>query len=160
MDGLDLSRPKYQALISVSVFFELIWYFKSMNKKNLSVDEFTTTCPVTAGPDDFLGEVLAAMKLANIRHMPVTSTGQVVGLVSHRDATGDNEQTLVGEVMKTEVYTVSKDDMIHDVAFEMSARKIGSAVVVDENEELYGIFTTTDALNALVEVVRGVFDNE
>ena len=37
----------------------------------------------------------------------------------------------------------------------MSSKKLGSAIVLDEQGDLAGIFTTTDALNALVEVIRG-----
>jgi acetoin utilization protein AcuB len=38
-----------------------------------------------------------------------------------------------------------------EVAFEMSSRKIGS-VLVTEDDQLLGIFTVTDALNALIEI--------
>ena len=34
-------------------------------------------------------------------------------------------------------------------------KKIGSAVIVDSNADDIGIFTTTDALNALIEILRG-----
>jgi len=34
----------------------------------------------------------------------------------------------------------------------LSNNKIGSALVLDTNDQVWGIFTTTDALNALVEV--------
>ena len=37
----------------------------------------------------------------------------------------------------------------------MSDAKIGSLIVNDDNEKLVGIFTNTDALNALIEVLRG-----
>jgi CBS domain-containing protein len=39
------------------------------------------------------------------------------------------------------------------VAYRLSKEKKGSAIVLDLEERLYGIFTTTDALNALVEIV-------
>ena len=50
--------------------------------------------------------------------------------------------------------TVSSEMPLDEVAFEMSTRKVGSVIVNDENDELLGIFTVTDALNALIEIAR------
>lgn len=48
--------------------------------------------------------------------------------------------------------------VVFEAAYEMSLNKIGSMVVVDDHGEVFGIFTTTDALNALIEIVRGEVD--
>jgi len=40
------------------------------------------------------------------------------------------------------------------VAFTMSDRKIGSVIVNEDDGEFLGIFTVTDALNALIEISR------
>ena len=56
--------------------------------------------------------------------------------------------------MTADPYTVSIEANLDDVAFEMSRNKYGSAIVMDNNDEVYGIFTSTDALNALIEVLR------
>ena len=53
------------------------------------------------------------------------------------------------------VVTLSeRDAMALKQLLAMSKQKIGSAVVSDHNE-IVGIFTSTDALNALVEILRG-----
>lgn len=51
--------------------------------------------------------------------------------------------------------TVRTNDPLDEVAYRMSDLKIGSVIVLDEYGSFYGIFTATDALNALIEVVRG-----
>ena len=51
--------------------------------------------------------------------------------------------------------TVSSGTSLIDAAFEMSEVKIGSLIVNDEHGRVMGIFTSTDGLNALVEVLRG-----
>lgn len=46
-----------------------------------------------------------------------------------------------------------RDNTLDEVAYEMSSRKIGG-VIVNEGSKFLGIFTSTDALNALIEITR------
>jgi len=57
--------------------------------------------------------------------------------------------------MEHSPYVVESGTPLDQVALEMSNRKIGSAIVRNFDSFNYGIFTSTDALNALIEVVRG-----
>jgi acetoin utilization protein AcuB len=50
--------------------------------------------------------------------------------------------------------TVNSQTSLDEVAFEMSKNKIGSVIVNDEEDKFLGIFTATDALNALIEIAR------
>ena len=43
---------------------------------------------------------------------------------------------------------------LDEVAHAMSEKKVGSVIVNDEDGKFLGIFTVTDALNALIEIVR------
>ena len=56
--------------------------------------------------------------------------------------------------MKKDPYCASPHARISEVAMEMSSNKYGSAIILD-NEGGIGIFTSIDALNALIEIVRG-----
>ena len=56
--------------------------------------------------------------------------------------------------MASDPVTVNSQASLDEVAFEMSQKKIGSVIVNDENENFLGIFTVTDALNALIEIAR------
>ena len=56
--------------------------------------------------------------------------------------------------MKKDPYIVDSTTKLSEVAFYMAKHKYGSALVQEPDGEL-GIFTSTDALNALVEVLRG-----
>lgn len=51
-------------------------------------------------------------------------------------------------------YSASIDAPLEEIALELSNRKFGSVLVYDRNDKFYGIFTATDALNALVEILR------
>jgi acetoin utilization protein AcuB len=126
----------------------------------ISVEEFTTPCPITVSPEASLGTVSQLMTRHGIRHIPIVSGTDPIGIISDRDIRVLNQFPLwesfnVAKVMVSNPFTVTYDAKIDSVAYEMSKRKIGSAVVMDEVGQIMGIFTSTDALNALVEVVRG-----
>ena len=128
--------------------------------KFLSVEEFTTPCPVCVSPKTSLSSVSNLMNKHGIRHITVVDNAIPVGVISERDLRVVEKfpawvSFQVGDVMTKDPYSVSYDEKIDAVALEMSRRKIGSAVVLNEVGEIFGIFTTTDALNALVEIVRG-----
>ncbi len=85
----------------------------------------------------------------------------MVGLISERDvrvasARNDEERQLVraSDIMAEAPVSVTASQPLDEVAFLMSERKIGSVIVNEEDGKLLGIFTATDALNALIEVLR------
>lgn len=126
----------------------------------IPVDEFTTPCPVTVHRGTSMEQVKMLMEEYGIRHVPVVDSNEAVGIISDRDlkvlGKFPSWNTFVAEdVMSVNPYTVSPDTNIDEVAYYMSANKIGSALVQDEHGEVVGIFTSTDALNALVELIRG-----
>ncbi len=127
----------------------------------IPVEEYTTPGAVTASPNADFSEMMKKMKNGEFRHLPIMDGGKVVGLVSHRDlklleglgtlAT----QVSASDIMHRDVYVVDSKASLEDVVFEMSSRKIGSAVISDGGDNSVGIFTSTDALNALIEIIRG-----
>jgi acetoin utilization protein AcuB len=83
-----------------------------------------------------------------------------VGIVSERDlkvVAGlkmlEKNLLTAADIMSPDPVTVDASTMLDEVAFEMSEKKIGS-VIVTENDQFLGIFTVTDALNALIEAAR------
>lgn len=126
----------------------------------IPVDEFTTPSPVTVTPSTPLSDVVRLMRENGFFHLPVVDGDHPVGIISERDvrgvATSDRPLSLitVGEVMSTPVYSVEVGTALETVALGMARRHVGSALVT-QNGSIAGIFTGTDALNALVEVLRG-----
>lgn len=126
---------------------------------NVAVEEYTSPILVTIDPSANLDEALELMQENGIRHLPVVRDEKVLGIVSERDLllhVGKNWTPMmkVGDVMSTNLLSVHLNDTLGDVAYQLSSQKVGSAIVLDDNEDLYGIFTTTDALNALVEIMN------
>lgn len=131
-----------------------------MEQLNLPVEEFTTPDPVTASEETTVEELSKLMTEHGVRHIPIVRNGQVTGIVSERDLkviAGLNlkEKSLISaaDVMARDPVTVNAQETLDEVAFQMSSHKIGS-VIVNEDGKLLGIFTSTDALNALIEITR------
>ena len=127
--------------------------------KNISVEEFTTPCPKVVSLDTELSELERLMKDEGFRHIPVKDNGNLVGIISERDIffayrSEERDQLLAKDIMHKDPYLVDSSTKLSEVAFDMSRNKYGSALVKTPDGEL-GIFTSTDALNALVEVLRG-----
>ncbi len=124
---------------------------------NTTVEEFTSINPITINLNASLEEALKIMNDKGIRHLLVTDDKKIAGIVSERDILANYEKSwsfplLVKKIMKTDIYYAYTKDDLKDVAFKLATKKIGSAVILDLDDTLYGIFTTTDALNALVEI--------
>ena len=124
---------------------------------SMIVEEYTSPILVTIAPDENLDRAIELLQENGIRHLPVIENNELIGIVSERDLllhVGKNwsAMTKVGDIMNTDILAVHANDDIGQVAYQLSSHKMGSAIVLDENDNLFGIFTTTDALNALVEM--------
>lgn len=125
---------------------------------NVPVGEYSSLVSLSAEEDTPVSKIVEMMEDMGIRHIPILKDKKPVGIISARDlqsAHASGEDPPAADIMVRHPFCVHNETDIGEVAFEMSSRKIGSALVLDENERLDGIFTTVDALNALVEIVRG-----
>jgi acetoin utilization protein AcuB len=124
----------------------------------IRVDEYTSPVLVKISADKNLDEALEIMQNNGVRHLPVEHNGKIVGIVSERDLMafmGKDWTSMVKieDIMNINVLSVYGSENLGEVALQLSSQKVGSALVLDENGDIYGIFTTTDALNALVEIL-------
>lgn len=128
---------------------------------NLPVENYTTRNPITAAVDTAIDELRQIMKDHNIRHLPIVRGTSVVGVVSDRDlrvvgglTMAEKLQLRADDIMTVDPVTVTYDTPLDEVAHVMSERKVGSVIVNDKAGALVGIFTVTDALDALIEIVH------
>jgi acetoin utilization protein AcuB len=120
------------------------------------IKEFMTRNPITIADHQSLATAHRMMREHGVRHLPVLSAGKLVGVVSMRDLYFietlpgvKTDEVLVSEAMSSEVYTVSPDTPLDEVVREMADNKYGSVIVVDSTRAV-GVFTTVDALRALL----------
>jgi len=119
-----------------------------------------TVCPHTIGSDQKLAKAHQIMRELGIRHLPVLRGGELVGVLSQRDlyfletlSGVDIDIDQVADAMTPEVFTTHPDEPLRNVAREMANKKYGCAVVMDEQRRVRGIFTVTDALRCLADVL-------
>lgn len=128
---------------------------------SVPVEEFTTPDPITANEEMSIDDLRHLMEKHGIRHLPVVRGNSVVGVISDRDVrlvsgltVAEKLQVRASDIMAAAPLTVSASTPLDEVAFAMSDKKVGSVIVNDEDGRFLGIFTATDALNALIEIVR------
>jgi len=110
-------------------------------------------------------DVSELIEARNIRHVPVVSGDEVIGMMSKTDlqkisfvnnTDGDNVSTAmydilsIEQVMTKDLMTVQSSDTIHRVADILSENEFHALPVVEE-KKLVGIVTTTDLIKYLVE---------
>lgn len=121
-----------------------------------AVRQFMTVTPHGIEPNETLAVARERMNELKVRHLPVRSGGHVVGVISERDLyllssfpEVDFQKAKVGFAMTPDPYCVPPEATLRDVTGEMERRRIGSALVIDDQKRLMGIFTDTDALRIL-----------
>jgi acetoin utilization protein AcuB len=131
-----------------------------MSKPIPTIQRYMTTSPHSIGKDQRISVAEKLMDEHQIRHLPVLHGGKLVGMVTHRDISliqalrdVDPGKLNVEEAMSTNVYSVTPDVPLDEVAREMADKKYGSAVVL-QNAKVVGIFTTVDACRALAELLE------
>lgn len=123
------------------------------------VGDVMTVLPLTIDIERNLAEARTRMLTLDVRHLPVLSGQRVVGMLSERDiglAAGlgmELEKVSVGAAMSAGAFIVRPDEKLETVLLVMAERKLGSAVVL-QDERVAGVFTSTDALRLLSTIVK------
>jgi acetoin utilization protein AcuB len=125
--------------------------------KTPRISRYMTRSPHTIGRDQTLERAHELMNAHRIRHLPVLDGGELVGLLSQRDMyfvemldSTPRAEVKVEEAMTQDVFEVQNDAKLAQVAATMLRKKLGCAVVTEAGK-VVGVFSTTDALRALVE---------
>ncbi len=134
--------------------------------KSLLVRDWMTSNVITVQDDTTLPEAHRIMQERDVRRLPVTQNGRLVGIVTRSDIRGaqPSEATSlsvwelnyllanlkVREIMSTDLKTLAPDDTIKDAAIKMHEHKIGALPVVDPSGKLVGILTESDIFRILI----------
>jgi len=127
-----------------------------------SIGQVMTPFPYAIELDQRVSEARVLMEEHAVRHLPVTSEGKLVGVVTDRDiglAVGPppvppEQDLLVRALSIPDPYTVAFHTPLDGVLLEMARRHIGSTLVTRKGK-LVGIFTSTDACRLFAHHLRG-----
>ena len=128
-----------------------------MTTHDVTVDQYATPNPQGVERRTPVPKIAEIMRKGGFRHVPVVEAGLVVGIISDRDVrmlanvTGLDSVT-AAEAMTKNPYLVDSGTALMKVASDMAYRRVGSAVVVKDGAPT-AIFTATDALRALIEIL-------
>jgi acetoin utilization protein AcuB len=114
-----------------------------------------TPNPVTVAQEDLLIQARLKMEKGNFRRLPVVKNGDLVGILSDRDIqqhVGLLDRTEVRAAMHKDPLTVAPGTTVETAAQLMMKQKIGGLPVL-ENKRLVGIITTTDIMQAFLEIM-------
>jgi acetoin utilization protein AcuB len=124
-----------------------------------------TSFPYFVEADDTAATMERMMDEHNIRHLPVQENGTVVGIVSERDLhhqvrrgapKAEKDKIRARQIMVPDPYIVPFRTPLHEVVFEMAARRIGS-VLVQRQGKLAGILSAMDVCRIFGEYLENMF---
>ena len=117
---------------------------------------------VTISVSERLSTVQDIMTLGGVRHIPVVSGGDLVGVVTERDLLRTSLSNLneygaderraflhaieIERVMSAPPVTIDEREPVQEAARVMAERKIGCLPVLDRDGRFVGLVTETDVL--------------
>lgn len=127
-----------------------------------AVIDAMTPFPHTIEGSESLKTAVGIMYAKEIRHLPVTEGGKLIGILTDRDAklaiavakkAHEDGELRVSDVCISDPYVVPHTEKLNIVLDYMVREHIGSALVL-KNEKLVGIFTVMDACKKLSELLK------
>jgi len=116
------------------------------------VKDYMTLNPRTVNPEDSAQEIVEKMKTLNYRQFPVVEDGKLVGIITETDladALIRDKDVSIKDVMVTEPLTLMENASIENASDIIRIKNFNSLPVVSETNELLGLLTVTDILDAL-----------
>ncbi len=134
------------------------------------VGHWMTPDPITIEDTATVMEAMHLLRENGFRRLPVMREGKIAGVITEKMLLGyvptqatslDTwevhyilARTPVTEVMNPRPHTVTPDTEVADAAKLLRDRKLNGVLVTDGAGRLVGVFTTTNALEALIEFVH------
>jgi len=138
-----------------------------------SIEAIMTTEVITISPTASLADAREQMREHRIHHLPVVeSGGKLLGLITLTDVLAASDSSLrdednrmraaditLGDVMVTDVATVSESASLRQAALFIEKYKIGCLPVVSEGK-LKGIITDSDFVAVAINLLEQLEDTE
>lgn len=135
-----------------------------MNKPT-NVGDSMVSDPITIESNVGLLDAQEIMRAWGMRHLPVVEEEKLVGVLSDRDiyraiSLKKTNDLCVRDAMSEDPYVVQASETLAAVAKAMAEHKFGCVVIEGANKRVRGIFTTTDALYILSQLLHDPDDGK
>ncbi|MCP4502382.1 MAG: CBS domain-containing protein [Deltaproteobacteria bacterium] len=130
----------------------------------MNAESLMTKDPLTAHPESKVIDVMNLMMEHDIRHIPITDKGDLVGMISDRDlqhtfnllrdSMNDARAFLdrrAVDIMQGDVIQVEPDASVSLVASCLVENQIGALLVVNPDGRLEGIISYVDILKVVAD---------
>ena len=108
-------------------------------------------------PGDTVYDAIKLMADRDVGALIVLDGGKIVGIVTERDYARNvflkgrgSPQTLVGEIMESDVACVKPDKSVEECMAIMTARRVRHLPVVTDDDELLGIVSIGDLVKSII----------
>ena len=141
-------------LVGVITASDLIQSLPETDETVLKTDQIATKRVITADEKVTVDDIAKTMGRERIGSVVITSEGRPVGIFTERDlltaflAEERPLSTPVGEVASRPLMVVPSGSNVLETAFIMATNRIRRLPLVDENDELVGIVTARDLVEA------------
>jgi len=138
---------------------------RAMIKKEYptTVADIMTTDVTTVNPHQTLADALALLRIHLFHHLLVVDAEEkLVGVLSDRDLLGavararDLSALEIGRIMTPRPFTVAPECSLALAASEMVSKKINCLPVVNDDQMVVGIVTSTDLLRSYQRIVEAM----
>ena len=131
---------------------------------DIPLSQVMTPHPRCVQIDDKLSDVRAALADFRVHHLPVVDGKRLVGIISitdllefgfkPRDTHEDldeylNDHFSVPQIMQSDVVTIPSTSSVREAAQLLTTGSLHAVPVIDEDEKLVGIVTSTDLVSFL-----------
>ena len=136
-----------------------------------TVSEIMVRDVVSVDESDSLNDLLTSLHAMRFRHLPVTDGDRLIGLLTERDLLGIATSSLwphhgeqdralqtrfrVRDIMVKDVTTVSPDTSVREAGKLLLQQRFGCLPVVDANNVLLGILTSSDFVRLVAHAQGG-----
>ncbi len=137
-----------------------------------TVDQWMTPDPITIEVDASIIEAMHLMKEHNIRRLPVTCEGKFCGLITDlmiksfipgQSTSLDTwevhyilAKTTIKDAMNPHPMTITPDTPLCEAARIIHDNKLNGLCVTDTNNNLVGLLTTTNLMEALITICKEI----
>jgi CBS-domain-containing membrane protein len=120
------------------------------------VRDYMSGKPITVSPETDVKSAFESLKKYKIRQFPVVSNEKLVGIVTDRDlrVALTRPESKVEDIMASDPLTIMDEMPLERVALLLREHKVNALPVVSKENEVIGIITVTDVLDALIHVLR------